>query len=65
MTFPFMISPLFDDIGHLDDGSAVNDIVDDGWYTPPPGTDPYASEFIEVLSMLDSIQEKGGIVECI
>jgi len=59
----FMTSPLFDDLGYLVDYPAADDIIE-GRYNPPPGTDPDACEFIEVLAMPASIRAKGP-VNCI
>jgi len=58
-----MMSPLFDDLGYLVDSPAADDIID-GRYHPPPGSDPYACEFIEVSAIPASIRAKDP-VNCI
>ena len=58
-----MMSPLLDDLGYLADSPAADEIAE-GRYRPPPGTDPYACEFIEVLAMPVLIRAK-GLVNCI
>ena len=57
---PFMTVPLLSEIGYLADGPAVDSIID-GRYIPPPGTDPYACEFIAALEMPASIRAKGPV----
>ena len=54
---PFMMSPLLDTLWYLAESPAADDIID-GRYRPPPGIDPYACEFIEVLAMPASIRAK-------
>ena len=56
-----MMSPLLDDLGHLADAPAAQDIID-GRYHPPPGTDLYACEFIAVLAMSESIRAKAPVI---
>ena len=48
------MSLFLDDLGYLADSLAVDEIIE-GRYHPPPGTDPYACELIEVLAMPASI----------
>ena len=59
---PSMMSPLLDDLGYLAYPAA--DGIIDGRYRPPPGTDPYACECIEVLAIPSSIRAKDP-VNCI
>ena len=58
-----MMSPLLDDLGYLADIPAAQKIIDVRYHRPP-GTDPYAYKFIEVLTMSKSIRVKGP-VNCI
>jgi hypothetical protein len=57
----FRPSPLLEDFGHCGGNYENIQSVLDGMYDPPPGTDPYAIEFIRELEMPESIRAKGPI----
>jgi hypothetical protein len=58
---PFRSSPLLEDFGYCGENYENIQSVLDGTYDPPPGTDPYAIEFIRELEMPESIRAKGPI----
>lgn len=57
---PFMVPPLYDDIGPFGTGPRAQEILD-GTYQVPEGTDPYAAEFISYLKTPPGIAELGPI----
>jgi hypothetical protein len=60
---PFRSSPLLEDFGYCGENYENIQSVLDGTYNPPPGTDPYAIEFIRELEMPETIRAKGPIDE--
>jgi hypothetical protein len=58
---PFRSSPLLEDFGYCGKNYKNIQSVLDGTYNPPPGTDPYAIEFIRELEMPETIRAKGPI----
>ena len=57
------MSSLLDELENLVDSPAADEIIKER-YHPPPGTDPYACKFVEVLEMPALIRAKGQ-VNCI
>ena len=53
---PFMVPPLSDEVGHSGIGK-VADLILQGRYVPPPGTDPYAAQLIRHLRMHEKVAQ--------
>ena len=57
---PFMTTPLLEDFGYLPPEELANRVMD-GTYTPPPGTCPYAVEFLASLKQTANITSRDTV----
>jgi hypothetical protein len=62
---PFRSFPLLEDFGYCGGNYKNIQSVLDGTYKPPPGTDPYAIEFIQELEMPESTRVNRIQAACI